>query len=289
MKKRKVIRRLLAAVLTLTLAGSLLLAGRQLYGQYLADCAAEAALEAALAEPAGTEAPPPEAQQPPAEETASPEERVEVEDPPLPLKERPAPALPDEAQFLCELDLAALQESNEDVIGWIFLPDTVISYPLLRSRDNREYLTLTWDGKYSASGSIFLEQKNHADLSDFHTLIYGHNLGNGKMFSPLLDYGDESFAAAHPYVYVATEDTVYRYRVFSAYTADVVSDTYRLYFEDDARKASVLEFYLARSEWESPVTPTAEDRILTLSTCTGRGIAGIRWVVHTVLEAEYPR
>lgn len=220
-------------------------------------------------------------------------EFAELSDLPVPLRERAEEnvqeQLPEEMRFLLEVDLDILRETNEDVIGWIYLPNSVISFPLMRSEDNSEYLNLTWDLTYSRSGSIFLERRNSPELSDFHTLIYGHNWKDGKMFSELTEYRDQEYADSHPWVYIVTDDAVLRYEVFSAYTADVVSDTYRLVFEDDARKQSVIDFYLEQSEIQCALIPTTEDRILTLSTCTGLGIDGIRWVVHTVLTGEFPR
>ena len=57
---------------------------------------------------------------------------------------RPAPAASDESSSwpdevltaLAEIDLEALREINPDVIGWICIPGTDLSYPLLQGRDN---------------------------------------------------------------------------------------------------------------------------------------------------------
>jgi len=238
----------------------------------------------------------------PSEETSGPagsskDALTQLPEPGLPLAETPVPTpiptptpspLPAEAELLLDIDFAALREVNADVIGWIHIPDTSVSYPLLRSRDNKEYLNLTWDLQASSSGSIFLERKNTTELTDFNTLIYGHNMKNGKMFSPLHQYKNQSFADEHPYVYIATGERIFAYEVFSAYTADIVSDTYRLYFEDVSRKQAAIEFYTKKSEIEVPVTPSADDRILTLSTCTGLGNYNYRWVVQAVLVGEFP-
>ena len=197
--------------------------------------------------------------------------------------------LPEEAELLLEVDLNVLREINADVLGWIHIPDTVISYPLMRSKDNQEYLELTWDLKRSAAGSIFLERKSSTDLSDFHTLIYGHNMKNDSMFGQLHEYRDQAFTESHPCVYIVKDDVVLRYEVFAAYTADVKSDTYRLYFEGEDRKQSAIDFYLEQSEIKSELVPTAEDRLLTLSTCTGLGDYNYRWVVQTVLTGRFPR
>lgn len=89
-------------------------------------------------------------------------------------------------QQLAQIDLAALREMNEDVTGWIWIPGTNISYPILRAEDNDYYLTHTWKKERSAVGSIFLDYRTGE--KDFNTLIYGHRMRNGSMFAELKYY-----------------------------------------------------------------------------------------------------
>lgn len=206
-----------------------------------------------------------------------------------PAPESAPEALPEEAQYLVETDLDALREVNEDVIGWFCIPGTEISYPLMRSKDNKEYLNLTWDLQYSKAGSIFMERRSSTDLSDFHTLIYGHNLYDGRMFSSLMKYREQEYFEAHPTIYIAVDEVIYRYEVFSSYIADVLSDSYRIVFEDDEQKQRVVDFYVESSETDSGIAPTAEDKILSLSTCTGWGNNDIRCIVHAVQTGVFER
>lgn len=77
---------------------------------------------------------------------------------------------PDEGlRFLMEMDLHALRGINADVLGWIHIPDTQISYPLLQTEDNQTYLNKTWEGSNNGVGSIYLECKSKQDFSDFNT------------------------------------------------------------------------------------------------------------------------
>lgn len=191
--------------------------------------------------------------------------------------------LEEEAQFLMQMDLTALQDVNEDVFGWIHITGSDISFPLLRSYDNEDYLYHAWDGSYSASGSIFLECKNNRNLLDFNTIIYGHHMRNGTVFAPIMNYDDEAYRDEHPYIYILTENGLRRYEVFSAYEADITSDTYRLYYPDEQAKLTALEHFTQSSVLEKGITPTKDDYILTLSTCTGTGIYDTRWVVQAVL------
>jgi len=186
------------------------------------------------------------------------------------------------AHSLKKLNLTALQETNPDVIGWILLPNTQINYPLLHTSDNSTYLSTAWDGTHNAAGSIFLETRSDPRFSDFNTIIYGHHMRNGSMFAPLMGYKEEAFLSGHEHIYIATTGGIRRYTVFAAYEAPVTSDTYRLYFKNTAQKQTALDFYLDSSHWESPLTPTVSDHILTLSTCTGNGRYETRWVVQAV-------
>lgn len=209
-----------------------------------------------------------------------PSENTPPEDEPLP---------PDEhTPYMQSLDIPALQAVNAEVVGWIYIPDANINHPLMHTTDNDKYLYTTWDGGYNSDGSIFLETKCAPDFTDFNTIVYGHNMYSGTMFAPLHFYHDYSYYQTHPYIYIATKDSVYRYEIFSAYEAGVTTDTYRLWITGDA-KATALEHYITSSIWEAELTPTTDDFILTLSTCTGTGRYETRWVVQAALTGTWDK
>lgn len=278
---KKHLRNIITVLFAVVFIGSAAAVILQLRERNLAEQAYENAVEIAL--PVATPTP-----EPTAELITSPPVPLAPEPTPEPTPE-PKEDLPEEVKFLLDTDLEALRAVNEDVIGWIYVPDTAISYPLLKSEDNNEYLKLTWDLEYSRAGSIFMEQRSSVDFSDFHTLIYGHNLQDGKMFSCLMDFRKQEYSDSHSLVYIATDGAVLRYEVFSSYIADVVSDSYRLLFDDDEHRQSVIDFYLERSEIESDLRPAADDKILSLSTCTGWGNNDIRCIVHAVQTGVFER
>lgn len=186
-------------------------------------------------------------------------------------------------QALAELNLDALREVNPDVVGWIMIPDTVISYPVMQGTDNDYYLKHTWDGKRYAVGSIFLEHLCRPDLADFNTIIYGHNMNNGSMFASLREYRNQEHWETHPYVYIRCDEGVYRYEIFSSYLAKVKSNTYGIEFVSDNTRNRFLTEITGNSVIHTGVTPEITDRILTLSTCSGRSTT-TRWVVHARLK-----
>lgn len=185
---------------------------------------------------------------------------------------------------LQETNLAALREVNPDVRGWILIPGTKLNYPIVQGTDNDYYLNHTWDGISNSGGSVFLECRVSGDFSDFNTIIYGHRMMDGSMFGSLKYYRGQEYYREHPYIYLVDDGGVHRYEVFAAHEADVTSSTYYLVFTDE-RKTAFIDDALTHSVIDTGVTPGCNDRILTLSTCTGRGYES-RWVVQARLAAD---
>lgn len=186
------------------------------------------------------------------------------------------------------VDLEALREVNQDIIGWIMIPGTELSYPLLKGEDNRYYLIRDWKKERSSGGAIFVEETNNPDLTDFHTIIYGHRMRNGSMFAALKDYQDQDFWREHPSIYLADAEGVSRYDIFSAGEVNVNSLIFRTDITESHLEEELLKCCVETSVIDTGIVPTAEKRVLTLSTCTGRGYHS-RWVVHGILEFRYDR
>ena len=215
-----------------------------------------------------------------------PEETVPSEEEMAP-KEQPVYVDP-YADALRNMDFSALREVNSDVLGWILIPNTAVSYPVVQGTDNDYYLNHTWKKWTSVVGSIFLECQNSRDLSDFNTIIYGHRMNNGSMFASLKNYKKQSWWSDHPCVYITDDSGSHKYEIFAAYEVSTEGETYRLGFGSDREKQAFIDYCLAQSVIDTGVVPRTYDRILTLSTCTGQGHA-TRWVVQAVLRGEAPQ
>lgn len=203
----------------------------------------------------------------------------------------PRPALPSEplpevAAHLAQVDLAALRAVNKDVVGWLEIPGTQLSYPLVQGEDNQYYLTHNWKRESSTAGSVFLEQTNPRDLSGFHLIAYGHRMRNGSIFGSLRRYSDPAYLQEHPSIYLVDKTAVRRYDIFAAYEAGVTSLVYRLDLEEKELEEAFIDFCLASSAVETGVVPEPGSQILTLSTCTGHGYES-RWVVQGYLSRRY--
>lgn len=179
---------------------------------------------------------------------------------------------------MISVDFKTLKAKNEDIIGWLYIPDSAISYPLLQSEDNSKYLHETYDKQSSIFGSIFMDYRNHSDFTDKHTIIYGHNMKNGSMFGTLKRYSDTNFFKEHRNIYILTEKGTFRYRVFSYHVADASGRVYTTSFSDNNAYKEFLNLITGSSYVKTKLKATAKDRTITLSTCTGQEES--RFVVH---------
>lgn len=183
------------------------------------------------------------------------------------------------------VNLSGVQETNQDVVGWIWFENEKISYPVLYSGDNTTYLRTSINKMHATAGSIFMEGANTSDFEDSHTIIYGHNMHNLSMFGRLKYYKEkEDYYPEHMYFQIITNDAVYRYQIF-AY-ADVPEDSsiYQVPFSPSDEFQEFINGIYRTSYIDAGVTATKNDKIITLSTCSAKGY---RFVVHAVRVDTY--
>ena len=189
--------------------------------------------------------------------------------------------------MFARMDVEALRQVNPEVLGWLWMPNTQISYPLMQGTDNEYYLHNTWKNEPNELGAIFLDYRSAPDFSDFNTLIYGHRMQSDAMFATLRFYAEQAHWESAPLVYVRAGDTVYTFTIFAAYEAPVTQPLYLPALTDAAQIDAVLQYAQEASVLDTGLTPGAEDHILTLVTCTGHGHAS-RWIVQAVRTAVTP-
>lgn len=177
----------------------------------------------------------------------------------------------EEAALGFKVDFATLLEMNPDTVAWIrFDEPSIISYPVVKSQDNNEYLTKTFTANDNKLGAIFVDKDCASDFSGRNTLIYGHHLNyGGEMFSRLNEYADESFCKAHPYFYIYTPDGKTRtYQVFSAGVVKDMADNYILSYATDEDFMKYIELCRSTSNYAVDVEVNVQSKIVSLSTCT---------------------
>lgn len=181
-----------------------------------------------------------------------------------------------------EVDFVALQQVNPDVVGWIYIPETNVNYPIVQGETNDQYLYHLLTGEYNSAGSIFMDARVNGDFSGQNTPIYGHNMKNGTMFAGITGYKSQEFYDAHPIAYLVTPEKNYLIRLFSGYVVSAEGDAWDVVFEEDF--SLWLEELQRKSYFAADVVPDSHDRIVTFSTCTYE-TDNSRFVVHGILEA----
>jgi len=165
--------------------------------------------------------------------------------------------------------LAALMAINPDVCGWIMLEGTNISYPLVLGKDNSFYLNHTPKKEYLRTGSIFIDAGCARDFSVFNTVIYGHNVRSSKnMFTQVTKYKEKAFFDTHDTGWIITPEATYRIQLYAYFDARAGDDIYRSWFPEVGDRQAHLEMITKTARHLRNLDVTAEDHIVSLSTCT---------------------
>ncbi len=180
-------------------------------------------------------------------------------------------------------DFAALTAWNPDVRAWIWSPGTDIDYPVMQAGDNEYYLNHTADREKSVIGAIFMESANRGDFRDDLTVLYGHHIQGGRMFSSLSGYKEQKYYEEHPVMHLYTPQENYRVELFAGNIINGSESGFPLSFSDEAGRLEWVLRLLAESTFRSGVMPEEGERIIALCTCTYE-YQNARYVVYGVLR-----
>ena len=187
----------------------------------------------------------------------------------------------------------AAYEKNNGICAWITVPGTGVDYEIARSTAEEPedfYLHRGPTKKYRYAGTVYMQKVNVADFTDANTVLYGHNMQNGTMFGTLRKYRQRNYFEQNNTIYVYIPGKVLTYRIFSAFVYDNRNIMYSFDFRDDEQYADFLSQITSPKstvkQLDDSVSVTTEDRIITLSTCTG--VKTQRYLVIGVLTDEQP-
>lgn len=221
--------------------------------------------------------------------TELPEDSSSPSPSPLPTstpKPTATPYAPDKTEGHLEVDFGTLQKVNPDIIAWLYLPDTSLSYPVAAAnaeRDEGYYLTHSYQGRSSSAGTLFIEAGADPQFAHKNTLIHGHRMNSGAMFGNLYQYARQSYYEKHPTMELYTPEENWCITIFASYEAEL-GDFYAQTEFDSTRD---FEEYITRcleaSDIDTGVVPEKNDSIVTLVTCVLRDDAARR-VVQGTLE-----
>ncbi len=190
----------------------------------------------------------------------------------------------DDVKLITNAELASLLPINEDIIGHLTVNNTNIDYPVVQTTDNDYYLDYDLNRKKSINGWLFMDYRNNSMNLDKNNIIYGHNsYYSGVMFGTLYKVANKGWYT-NQNNQIITYNSLYenmQFRIFSIYRVPKTNDYLRVVFKDDEDFLSFADMLTKRSIYNFNVPIKAEDKILTLSTCSDNGAK--RLVVHAVL------
>lgn len=178
-------------------------------------------------------------------------------------------------------ELSEMYKVNNDLIGFLNIPDTKLRYPVTQGEDSKYYLDHTLYKEYNAFGVPFLDHRATV-IDGFESAfltIYGHSAKDGTFFAAVKEYKDFEFYKKHP---IVEFDTIYnkgKYKVMGFFMEDVRRDNLKRFgYHDYIDKASddeasdkyvqdYIDNVLSRSYFDTTVDVNPDDQFIALSTC----------------------
>lgn len=167
-------------------------------------------------------------------------------------------------------DLAALAAENPDCVGWLTIPDTGIDYPVMHTPEDPEhYLRRDFYGNSASGGTPFLDGRNAAQVEAQNLILYGHNMMDGSMFKPLMNYLEPNFRETHKDIFLEIAGKQYHYELLDVVETNTQCSLYQYTGLNDPATESEFRAALLK-ETELEVVHQAPG-YLTLSTCNNGG------------------
>ena len=170
------------------------------------------------------------------------------------------------------ITLGELMKLNKDVVGWIKIFDTHISYPVVQGKDNQEYLNKDVFGEFSFSGSIFLDYRNACDFTDSYSIIYGHHMEYGAMFGDVVVFKNDDYFQEHKTGALFLLDDTYKITLFACVeTQEFNNKIYNPIVQGKDNLDTLLKYIKDEAVQYRDISLNHDDKIIGLSTCAEAG------------------
>ena len=167
-----------------------------------------------------------------------------------------------------KIDALRNEYGNNDIIGYIDIPGTSISYPVLQTTDNKHYLDYNAYGDKDKAGAIYMDYENDGvNVDDMNTIIYGHNMKDNIMFHAIRFYRNKIYWDTRRTIILHTLSGEFEYEIFAFYSpTDDFPYLHPNYSESEFKKLIAdikdMEYY------STGIKVNSNDRLLQLSTCS---------------------
>lgn len=165
--------------------------------------------------------------------------------------------------------------SNNDVVGWLYIPGTNVNTPILQAKNNEKYLRNNFFGTYTGYGQAYADYKCSRTALNKNTIIYGHNMPAGTHFYDVNRFEDIEWYKSHPTITYTTLTGTYTYLIYTAFYTTVRAKADNGYVFNyivpnmsNSKFEGFIEQVNQRALYKTAVDLKSTDRIITLSTCS---------------------
>lgn len=174
------------------------------------------------------------------------------------------------------LKYSYLYALNQDLVGWLNIPGTNLDVQVVQGSDNDYYLRRDFYGKSNRYGCPYMDYKNDPKYLDDNTIIYGHHMTDGLIFSNLDKYKTLEGYKESPIIEYNTLYDTYYFKVFSAFYINATPADDNNYFfnfmitdfSTDERFSKFVDELKKRSVLDTGINVQPDDKLITLVTCT---------------------
>ena len=167
---------------------------------------------------------------------------------------QPATASEAAAEASVPSPVEEVREVCSDAVGWLYVPDTGIDYPVVQGEDNSFYLDHGLDSEIDPFGLTVLDYRCEGDFSGYNSIIYAHNYENMAMFAPVGLYRDSSYMDSHRQGCLVTDKGRQEIEFFAYLTVPSDSPVYNTVFITDKERRDYAELLLHTAAYHSGVT-----------------------------------
>lgn len=165
--------------------------------------------------------------------------------------------------------------ANQDFVGWLNIPGTNISYPIVQGEDNSEYLYLDFNRTNTKYGNPFMDYRNNIKELDKNTIIYGHHMRDNMIFAPLKEYTNPSTFKKSPIIEFSSLYEDYTFKIYGVFVTNAFPEQNNGYvfnfmytsFGSDENFMEYIEQVDMRKLYTTGVDIRPDDKIITLNTC----------------------
>lgn len=169
-------------------------------------------------------------------------------------------------------DFTELLKKNSKTVGWVYVPNSKIDYPVVQYNDNDYYLTHSFNNTENSAGWVFADSSCNV-LSSQNVIIYGHNRKDLSMFGSLKKVYDDEWISnpENNYITFANLEETGIYKIFSAFVVN--DENVNSYLQTDFSSEESFKNYVKKikntsnQKFDTDIENT--EKIITLYTCYG--------------------